>query len=132
MATQFSFQKLDDGAWGVKVSANLGEAGKFTGSMVTVTKRNGEQKVVELGTKIDEWNGGRAAVYEVAGKKRQREQKPVPASDLTPIPVEAAMHKAALECIAFQLNGGDRSPATLENIAVIVKAAGFTIDEAAA
>ena len=63
---QFSFQNLGEGKWGIKCSASLDQAVKFGGKTVTVWKRDGSCKEVRLGRILDRWNGGRAAVYEIA------------------------------------------------------------------
>ena len=66
--TQFSFQRLDDGNWGIKESANLDQAGRRAGETVQVTTRAGAVKQVTLGGLVTTWNGRRAAVYTIAGR----------------------------------------------------------------
>lgn len=66
--TQFSYQRLDDGlSWGVKASGNLDQATRYAHQTVQVAKRNGSVREVRLGAMLTRWNGGRAAVYEIAG-----------------------------------------------------------------
>lgn len=67
--TRFSFQRLDDGTWGVKASGDLGQAAKYAGQTVDVTKRDGSVQRVELGGLVTSWNGGRAALYTRVGSR---------------------------------------------------------------
>lgn len=63
---RYSWSNLGEGRWGVKVAGDLGTCGRLQGNVVAVTARSGRTKNVTLGKRIDCWNGGRAAVYEVA------------------------------------------------------------------
>jgi len=69
--TQFSFQRLDDGTWGVKASGNLDQAAKYAGQTVDVSKRDGSIQSVTLGHLVTQWNGGRAATYTKVASPRQ-------------------------------------------------------------
>lgn len=69
--TRFSFQKLDNGDWGIKASGNLDSTGGFAGQFVAVTKRDGSTKQVKLGHRVTSWNGGRASLYTIAGAPRR-------------------------------------------------------------
>jgi hypothetical protein len=75
----YSFQKLDDGSWGIKVSGNLDETTRESGKTVYVSKRRGGGSHVTLGAKVTSWNGGRASVYRIqpdhaADAERHRRQ----------------------------------------------------------
>lgn len=70
-----NWQKLDDSSWGVKLQGGLGEATGHSGRVVSVTNRAGKEKHVELGAQVDQWNGGRSAVYKVAGRSGETRQR---------------------------------------------------------
>jgi hypothetical protein len=72
MSARFSYQRLDDGEWGIKVSADLGHAAKYAGETVAVTTRAGAVKQVTLGAVVARWNGDRAATYTIAGRTPRR------------------------------------------------------------
>lgn len=71
MTRRYSFHHLDDGSWGVKESADLGQAGHQAGQTVEVTKRDGGIQQVTLGSLVTTWNGARAAVYTKAASAHQ-------------------------------------------------------------
>lgn len=62
---QTSFAKLESG-WGVKVSGNIGETTRLSGTTVQVRKRDGGSKTVTLGSRVMSWNAGRASIYNIA------------------------------------------------------------------
>jgi hypothetical protein len=89
---QCSFQKLDDGSWGVKLNGMPGEAVGKTGQTVTVQKRNGGTSTATLGMCVDKWNAGRSAVYQIAGKQTAK------ASGKGPIQMSAKYEGKCFEC----------------------------------
>lgn len=62
-----SFRRLEGGLWGVAVEGP--DAPKFAGKTVSVTKRSGEVKDVELHELVQQWDGGTKASYTVRPKK---------------------------------------------------------------
>lgn len=68
--TRFSWQRLDDGSWGVKASDDYGKGGRHSGETVAVASRAGSVKRVRLGAIAARWNGDRAVVYRVAAVDR--------------------------------------------------------------
>jgi len=69
-AVRYSWQKLDSGKWGVKAQGDLGKATGHAGETVHVARRDGGEKIVVLGPMVMQWNGGRAALYEVKATER--------------------------------------------------------------
>lgn len=65
MRTVYSFGKIDASHWGVKAVADYRGAEFHAGEEVDVTKRDGSVKRVRLGALVAQWNGGRAALYEI-------------------------------------------------------------------
>lgn len=92
MTAQFSYQRLDDGTWGVKESTDLDRGGRRSGETVEVRTRAGAVKLVALGPVVTTWNGRRAALYRIAGRGTWLPQfaRPEP----TPDPERAAEQSA--------------------------------------
>jgi hypothetical protein len=68
---RYSWSRTEDG-WAVKASGNLGQATGRSGETVQVIAASGKATTVTLGRQIDAWNGGRAAVYAVPPRPRNR------------------------------------------------------------
>jgi len=68
MATRISFARLEDGAWGVRVQ---GDARDLSGTVVTVTKRDGSTRQARLGEAVKRttFKNRLTIIYALAGER---------------------------------------------------------------
>ena len=84
------FTKLSDGKWGVTIRGDLGgKAAHMAGQAVEVRKADGTTKTVNLGARLDVWNGGRAATYAIASSGKPAARPTVEVRKAQPAPTGA-------------------------------------------
>jgi hypothetical protein len=107
---RYSWQRLDDGTWGVKASGGIDTTGNLAGQVVVVTNRSGREQVVALGERVDTWNAGRASVYRKADAKPAK--TPSNGNGHTPPPLSET------EVLAARVATLEQSVVTLRTIVV--------------